>query len=74
MNRNRKAATDTNNGTNGTDKKTKFDWKKVGKRVLRIGELCFAGIGAVGVGSLVYDKFQARKGPKPPIDTSGPEI
>ena len=72
MNRNRKAATDTNGTEN--NKKTKFDWKKVGKRVLQIGELCFAGIGAVGVGSLVYDKFQARKGPKPPINTSGPEI
>lgn len=69
----RKQATTDTNGTEN-NKKTKFDWKKVGKRVLRIGELCFAGIGAVGVGSLVYDKFQARKGPKPPIDTSGPEI
>lgn len=75
MNRNRKAATDTN--VNGTDdsKKIKFDWCKAGKRLLRIGELALAGVGAVGIGSLVYDKFQARKGPKPPTNIpSGPEI
>lgn len=73
MNRNRKGVTGTNTGTD--DKKIKFDWRKAGKRVLRIGELALAGIGAVGIGSLAYDKFQARKGPKPPTDiSSGPEI
>lgn len=70
MNKNQNAT-----DTNGTDKKKfKINWRKAGKRLLQIGELTLAGIGAVGVGSLVYDKFQARKGPKPPIDTSGPEI
>lgn len=72
MNKNQNA-TDTNT-KNGTEKKIKFNWRKAGKRVLQIAELALAGIGAVGVGSLAYDKFHSRKGPKPPIDTSGPEI
>lgn len=73
MNRNRKAATDTNNGTD--KKKFKINWRKAGKRLLQVGELALAGVGAVGIGSLLYDKFQFRKGPKPPMDiSSGPEI